>query len=159
MPETKIPVRRRRAPDADLYLRSGAAAITSVGGDRTSPDWESSVLDIGPGQYVGAIEIVNGAVAAAALTANADNTIEILVIGLNDAEDEERTLASFLFGSNEVLPDTDNLDFTEGPISIMFTNAIGQTIYPKIKLAVVTDGTATNFSVNFDAFVSRGPLS
>lgn len=154
---TSIPVGRRRIPDADLYLREGQAAIVAAAGDHTAPEYTSPYVDLGPGEHVGAVEIVK-----AAFTPNAanDNIVEILVVGANDAETERRTLAAFILGANAVLSDTDDLDLSKSPVSVFFSNAIGQKIYPKVRLEVVVSGTAGGaLNLQFDAFVTRGPRS
>jgi hypothetical protein len=150
-----VPTSRRRIPDKNLDLRKGVAAITSVGGDRTDPDYVSDYLDLGPGEYIGAVELTNVAITLA----NADNIVEIHVVGANDAETSRRTLATFLIAAHQLLTDTDNIDFTKGPVSIFFSNNVGGAIYPKVRLEVVTDGTASGFTANFNAFITRGVRS
>lgn len=152
---TSIPAGRRRVPDANLYLRESAAAITTAGEDRTSPDYASAYIDLGPGEYIGAVELVNAAV----VIPNADNAVEIHVVGANAAETVRHTLATKLLGANEVLSDTADNDLSGTPNSIFFSTYDSGVIYPKVRLEVVSYGTTNSLSVNFDAFITRGPRS
>ena len=46
--------------DADLIIRpAGDAAITTLGGDFSAPDYESAVFDLGEGQFMGRVVLQN----------------------------------------------------------------------------------------------------
>lgn len=137
--------------DAELELRAAsAAAITTTGADPTSPDYESAVKTLGFGNFIGRVVIQN-----LALTLNVanDSAADILVIGLNEAADEQVVLGRLRLGCKEMTGETNDNATGDTDIDIPFQTVMRGKVWPKLKLAVVTQGTT--ISVDFTAFIAH----
>ncbi len=135
--------------DAELVLRDAdAAAITSVGGDYASPDYESAAIDLGPGQVMGRVIIEN-----LAATFHADAHAHIAVVGVNAAGNAQCELAALRLGLAANTVNTAATATGQKDIDLLFSTVKYNQTWPKVKLVVVTDGTS--ISLDFTARITR----
>ncbi len=146
--------------DAELELRSpGTAASTAKAGDVKAPDWASSAIDVGPGAVFGRCVIKNMVVAL-----QADNTTlhRLILVGLNSAADTQVVLGEIQVGCKEVTPNTNDTSAAGTgleDIDIWFSNVKFNTIWPKIKLLLVSSQTGSGQSIDFSAYLSLCSLA
>lgn len=135
--------------EAGLEIRdAAAAAITTVGGDFTSPDYESAVLDIGEGQCMKRVFIQNLAIT---LDGANDSKATIMMIGLDEAEAVEEVLGALTIGDETLGPNTAPAASGD-EFALLFSNVQKGVIFPKVKMIVVTEGTS--ISLDFTSFMS-----